>query len=376
MSDTVLNITLKKAAPPPSAAVPQTLPFLVFKGAANTPFLAPRGVFVAGNRLLVSDTGRNRVFVWNNIPTRPQQEPDLVLGQEDTEGTGRNGGGDADAASLQYPSGLWSDGRRLIVADAWNHRVLIWHNFPSRNAQPADVVLGQDGFSRNLPNRSGVGALPAANSLYWPYGVFSDGQRLWIADTGNRRVLFFENIPEKNGAAADAVIGKPDFITRDYEHLDPIWPYSVKIGPDGSMAVADTQYYRVLIWRDWRTAFSGRADLVLGQPDPESNGMNQYGLFPAAHTLSWCYDACFTEQGLLVADTGNSRILRFDHLPQASGMPADGLLGKPDFHTGSENAETVFGTEQSMYWPFSICAEGGLLAVADTGNHRILLYKL
>ena len=172
------------------------------------------------------------------------------------------------------------------------------------------------------------------------------------------------------------MVGKPDFVTRDYEHLDPIWPYSVKIGPDGAMAVADTQYYRVLIWKHWQSAFSGRADLVIGQPDLDSNGMNQYGLFPAAHTLSWCYDACFTPGGLLVADTGNSRILRFDRLPDRSNTPADGLLGKPDFNTGSENAETVFGTERSLYWPFSICAEGPVLAVADTGNHRILFYKL
>ena len=145
MSDTVLNITLKKAAPPSGAMLPQTLPFLVFKGAKNTPFLAPRGVFITGNRLLVSDTGRNRVFIWNNMPEAEHSEPDLILGQEDMAGTGRNAGGAVDDASLQYPSGIWSDGRRLIVADAWNHRVLIWHKFPSHNAQPAGWARNADG---------------------------------------------------------------------------------------------------------------------------------------------------------------------------------------------------------------------------------------
>ena len=52
------------------------------------------------------------------------------------------------------------------------------------------------------------------------------------------------------------------------------------------------------------------------------------------------------------------------------------LIGKPNFFTGSENAETVFGTEASMYWPFSIYADGNRLVVADTGNHRILLFTL
>jgi hypothetical protein len=79
---------------------------------------------------------------------------------------------------------------------------------------------------------------------------------------------------------------------------------------------------------------------------------------------------------MLVADTGNSRVLRFSQLPQTSNPAADGLIGKHNFFTGSENAETVFGTEKSMYWPFSICADADTLAVADTGNHRILLYPL
>ncbi len=85
---------------------------------------------------------------------------------------------------------LWSDGRRLVVADAWNHRVLIWHDFPGRHGQEADVVVGQPDFNSNLPNVEGIGKAPSAKTLNWPYGVFSDGQSLWIADTGNHRVVF------------------------------------------------------------------------------------------------------------------------------------------------------------------------------------------
>ena len=77
-----------------------------------------------------------------------------------------------------------------------------------------------------------------------------------------------------------------------------------------------------------------------------------------------------------MADTGNSRVLRFDQLPDRNNCAAGGLIGKPDFFTGSENAETVFGTEKNLYWPFSICADQSRLAVADTGNHRILIYPM
>jgi sugar lactone lactonase YvrE len=378
MSDTVLNITLKKgtAPRPTQPAQAEVLPQFTFLGPESTPFLAPRGVFLLHNRLLVADTGRNRVFIWHQMPETAFQEPDVVLGQGDADSTGRNAHGEVSAESLQYPSGIWSNGQRLVVADAWNHRVLIWHQLPTRHGQPADVVIGQRDFHSNQPNAHQVGADPDGRTLFWPYGVFSDGQRLWIADTGNRRVLYYDHLPTENFEPATGVIGKPDLITRDYENQDPIWPYSVKIGPDGSMAVTDTQYYRVLIWHNWRTAFQQKADVIIGQADLDSNGQNQYGLHPMANTLSWCYDTCFFQNGLLVADTGNSRVLRFDALPIQNNQAADGLIGKPDFFTGSENADTVFGTEKSLYWPFSICADGGRLAVADTGNHRILLYSL
>jgi hypothetical protein len=299
-----------------------------------------------------------------------------VLGQSDGRATGRNAGSTANAASLHYPSGVWSDGRRLIVADAWNHRVLIWHTFPTRSGQPADTVLGQPDFHAVDPNVAGIGSPPSARSLNWPYGLTSDGERLWIADTGNRRVLVYDTIPTDNYTPADAVIGKPSFTERDYENEDPIWPYSVKIGPQGELAVADTQYYRCLLWKDWRAALTERADRIIGQPSFADNGMNQYDLFPRADTLSWCYDACFYRDGLWVADTGNSRVLWFANWPAASAPSADNLLGKPHFRMGSENAATVFGTEADLYWPFSISIENNWLALADTGNHRLTLQQI
>ncbi|NUO02241.1 MAG: hypothetical protein HUU01_16680 [Saprospiraceae bacterium] len=379
MSDTILNITLKKGIRPGEIEAPKVAvagPLAWFKGPESMPFLAPRGVCLQSGSLLVSDTGRNRVFIWHQLPQGLFQEPDVVLGQEDAEGVGRNAGGKVSARTLQYPSGIWSDGTRLIVADAWNHRVLIWHTPPVNHWQDADVVIGQPGFHQNEPNVSGVGATPTGRSLYWPYGIFSDGKSLWIADTGNRRVLFFETIPTVNYPHADGVIGKPDFMTRDYDNQDPIWPYSVKIRPDGAMAITDTQYYRVLLWRNWRDALTQKADCIIGQPDLDSNGQNQYGLSPQANTLSWCYDSAFFKEGLLVADTGNSRILRFSEFPDLNNASADGLIGKPDFQTSSENAATVFGTDDGLYWPFSICTDGNLLAIADTGNHRIAFYTL
>ncbi|MGF7214712.1 hypothetical protein GGR92_000852 [Spirosoma lacussanchae] len=362
---------------PPPASLLNLAPLLtdsrVFRGGLGNPFLAPRGVWLAGSKLFVADTGQNRVFIWHRLPKTEFAEPDLVLGQPDSADTGRNAGGSTGAGTLQYPSGLWSDGERLVVADAWNHRVLIWLSFPTYSGQPADVVLGQPAFSGNQPNVGSIGTAPSAQSLNWPYGVFSDGERLWIADTGNRRVLFYEQMPTESFARADGVIGKPDFTGRDYENREPVWPYSVRVGPDGQLAIADTQYYRTLLWNDWHSAFTQPADALVGQPDFEANGQNQFRLSPEQHTLSWTYDAFFYQKGLFVADTGNSRLLWFERVPCASNPLADGLIGHANFQTGSENGNTRFGTDRQLYWPFSICIDGDCMAIADTGNHRVVL---
>ena len=347
--------------------------YRIFRGAPDSPFLAPRGVHLGGNRLLVSDTGHNRVFIWHQLPTQEFQAPDMVLGQSTAGETERNRGSSVDATTLLYPSGLWSDGQKLIVADAWNHRVLVWHRFPTTPAQPADVVIGQADLTSNAPNQQGVGNHPTARTLHWPYGLTSDGTRLWIADTGNRRVLFYHTIPTEHNAPADALIGQENFGERDYDAQNAIWPYSVKISANGYLAITDTQYYRVLLWPHWENAFAQPATVLVGQPHREANGQNQFGLTPQAHTLNWCYDTCFDSEGLWVADTGNSRVLWFAQVPQDSNAAADALIGPADFVTGSENSQTIHGTEQALYWPFSVDVSPNYLAIADTGNHRVIL---
>ncbi|MEM6394879.1 MAG: NHL repeat-containing protein [Bacteroidota bacterium] len=350
-----------------------------FMGEAGNPLLAPRGVHLADGKLIVADTGQNRVFIWNQLPGSTYADADVVLGQTETESTGRNAGGQAGASTLLYPSGLWSDGEKLVVCDAWNHRVLIWNSFPSDHGQPADLVLGQPDFNNHEPNVGGVSSPPTAQSLNWPYGVDSDGERLFIADTGNRRVLVFDQWPTENYAAASSVIGKPNFTERDYDHHQPIWPYSVKMGPAGQLAIADTQYYRVMLYPDWTKAVAPVADrepILIGQSSLADNGQNQFGWFPKAHTLNWCYDACFWKDGLLVADTGNSRVLHFRQLPTQNNQSADALLGQANFELGIENRNSIEASDNSLYWPFHLAVETDTLAIADTGNHRIVIHQL
>jgi hypothetical protein len=193
-----------------------------------------------------------------------------------------------------------------------------------------------------------------------------------VADTGNRRVLYFQNIPTTNFAPADNVIGQNSFTERDYDNANAIWPYSVKINSNGAMMIADTQYYRLLIWSHWKEALQKKPPVIVGQPDINSNGQNQFRLKPEANTLNWCYDACFYKEGIAVADTGNSRILIFDTIPVSNNS----LVGQLSFSINGESSLSLTTTvKNEMYWPFSVTAAGEQLVIADTGNHQILFYK-
>ena len=160
-------------------------------------------------------------------------------------------------------------------------------------------------------------------------------------------------------------------------NANAIWPYSVKLSSDGKLAIADTQYYRVLIWNQWQQAIIKSADVIIGQPDAESNGQNQYHLTPKANTLNWCYDSCFVGKKLVVADSGNSRILIWDEVPTMNNVHANYLIGQPHFSINGESSLSLLSTlENEIYWPFGLCANESKLAVADTGNHRVIIYQL
>lgn len=348
---------------------------LEFYGEANNALLAPRCVCMHNHLLVVSDTGQNRVFVWKHFSFQNHQQPDVVLGQKENNETERNAGATVSASSLQYPSAVWTNGEKLVVADAWNHRVLIWHSLPTQNFQPADTVVGQMNFESNLPNVMGIGKLPTAHTLNWPYGVFSNGKELWIADTGNRRVLYYHTIPTTNFAGADELIGQDTFFDKDYDNNNAVWPYAVKISSNNEMIIADTQYYRALLWSNWKDALTKKAEIIIGQKNINDNGQNQYQLKPSANTLNWVYDGCFYNNGIAIADTGNSRILLYNKLPELSNAVANEQIGQPNFETHGETSLSMKSTiANEMYWPFAINACNELLLVADTGNHRILFY--
>jgi len=158
---------------------------------------------VAGGKLFVADRENHRIMIWNTIPTTNGAPADVVVGQPDFTSSNNT----VSQTGLDEPEGVWSDGTRLVVADFLNNRVLIWNSIPTTNGAPADVVVGQPDFTTgDAPNP------PTAQSLNRPFGVTSDGTRLFVADTFNNRILVYSPFPTSNNPAPSFVIGQADFV--------------------------------------------------------------------------------------------------------------------------------------------------------------------
>ena len=169
-------------------------------------FRRPGSIWSDGTRLAVADTENHRVLIWNRFPTSHFQPADLVLGQDSFTAAAFNddnqdGLPDARPSSrtFQTPLGIDLDGDRLALADNDNNRVLIWDRFPTRNFQPADVVLGQatfDAAARNDADQDGTAdGLPSDRTLFDPKAVLFHKGDLLVGDSGNNRILVFRRRP-------------------------------------------------------------------------------------------------------------------------------------------------------------------------------------
>jgi hypothetical protein len=324
----------------------------------------------AAGPLFVSDTGHHRVLGWRSPPRTDHAPADFVLGQRDFAGEGRNGCGMVGPDTLNVPTGIAAAADILALADAWNHRVLLWHGVPQAN-RPPDVVLGQPDFTSGLANRGA--SAPGADTLNWCYGVALCDGRLVVADTGNRRVLVWNAIPQSNGAPADLVLGQRDFMIRDIGAGGMRWPHAAVLQA-ASLFVADAGSSRVMVWRQLPAKNGVPCDLVLGQADMDGIDHNRGAWDPSAATLNMPYGIAATPNHLAVADTANSRLLGFDFGMIETGAAADRLAGQHNFFEKGENRWERPGRD-GLCWPYGISIRGETAMIADSGNNRVLLWE-
>lgn len=339
----------------------------------------PRGALLVepDGPLFVADTGHHRMLGWARRPVRDDQPADWVLGQPGFHREGRNALGEASALTMNVPCGIARVGDGLAVADSWNNRVLIWDRVPTASGVPADRVLGQADFVGQDTNRGRPEA--HANTMHWPFQVLEHEGRLYVADAGNRRVLVWRSLPTENGQPADFVLGQPHLDGRSDNGGHAAGPSSLRWPHDlailnGDLLVTDAGNNRVLVWDGLPDTNDAPASRVLGQSDFEGVDHNQSSYWPDAACLNMPYAIAAGDGRLVVADTANSRLLGW-RAPLESGSAAESLAGQRVFGAKGDNrwGET---TRDSLCWPYGLQLIGRTAVVADTGNHRVLLWDL
>ncbi|MDZ4802060.1 MAG: hypothetical protein SGI92_28220 [Bryobacteraceae bacterium] len=398
-------------------------------GASEKQLGSVGGIAIANDTLFVVDSSRvfaspqnHRVLVFPNISqqlpepksSRPWSTGDVrcpvcggtastVLGQTDFTSTSIGLAQD----KFRTPTAVASDGRVLAVADTDNNRVLVWLTLPSRNGQPADVVIGQPDFKTNGINFGGGGQTPSAKGLRSPQGLLIQDGKLYIADTQNNRVVIFNSMPRANGASADLVLGAPNLNTSVQQDLvaasltfkatpkNMVSP--VGVTSDGKrLIVTDLGHNRVLIWNSIPNANEAPADVVVGQPDITSsddnlaylannstklcpsNGTNANGNvtypFLCAATLNFPRHAISDGKRLYIADGGNDRVLIYNDIPTTNGKAADIILGQLTENLVQDSDPEKISAADTFRTPTTLSWDGTNLYVSDPFNRRVVVY--
>jgi len=337
--------------------------------AANTLYIPKRIAVETSGNVWVVDQYNYRVLRYSS-PSVNGQSADLVIGQPDfTSREINNSEGEVAANTLYWPSGVIFDGSsKLWISSLSCHRVLRYSAAFSNNMD-ADIVLGQQSFTYQGQNSIDN------KSISSPVGIAKDSlnNRLYIADSSNTRVLWFENMSSlSSGAGASGVLGHAVFysILASETASGCNSPQFVAIDGSTNVWISDYFYNRVL--RYATPSSSGEeSNLVLGQAnftsvDEDGGGTVNAGVMDNPRGI------CFDGSGnLWVIERDNRRIVQFVP-PFSSGMYASVVLGQPDFTTDS--AQTL--SARSLQFPIGgIFDSSGNLWVADSGNHRVLRFS-
>ncbi len=339
-----------------------------------------------------------------------EEEPEvgaiMVLGQGDFSMRESNRGADDPGDNtLSEPQFVSRFGDMIFVADRGNHRVLVWNSLPEEMGEPASIVLGQEDFSDCLENRgitttldemtSGLGdenlegftiSKPEEDTLSQPAGIEVIDGKLYVADSGNHRVLRWNGLPSDDGEEPGLVLGQDNLECGEANRRGFVgsgslfFPFAVRSGNDQHVFVADKDNHRILIWNKIPFNNGWNADVCLGQAGFDEREPNR-GDFDhvTPETLSFPTGVFFdpeTEK-IFVVDQGNNRVLIWNKIPSNNGAPADLVLGQPDFYSRDVNAGLgeKRTSAEGMYFPTDVVFGRKGLFVSDTGNSRILVWK-
>ncbi len=270
---------------------------------------------------------------------------------------------------LHAPSGVAIDptSGKLFVVDRYNNRVLRW--------SATDKMSNGSSAEAVLgqPDFSTASSGLSATKMNDPLRAHVDvAGRLWVSDYANNRVLRFDNASSKpTGSAADAVLGQPSLTTNSSGTTASTMygPVGVFVDAAGRLWVTDRLNHRVLRFDNAAGKSNGaNADGVLGQPD-FITGTSGLSATKMNRPMGAYADAAGR---LWVCEDNNNRAIRFDAAAtKPNGAPADGVLGQPDFITNTINASrNGVGNLRGVFGDAA-----GRLYLVDESNNRIVIFN-
>ncbi len=272
--------------------------------------------------------------------------------------------GSGDHTSFSRPTGVAAESGRLAVADTDHNRVLIWKAIPTISTHentktpPPELILGQTQTDQ-------LG--PTATSLNGPSDVKFNNEQILVSDSLNNRVLIWNHLPSTDGQAPDLVIGQKDLnsSTPGSTAKSLLSPSGIAVDPDGDLFIADQLNNRVLYYQGIPTSDYAAATFVIGQ---NSFGATEASIGP--NGLNNPRGVAAANGRLAVADTDNQRVLIYHFPPTTNGSAAIRVLGQPDFFSKGYDCSAT-----GLNSPWSVAFKGNSLYVADTNNHRVLVWN-
>ncbi|HDO19370.1 MAG TPA: hypothetical protein ENG74_01450 [Thermoplasmatales archaeon] len=305
----------------------------------------PFSIATDGKHLVISDVNNGRILIWNEIPTENGAPADIVL-----EGGGSYWTASQDERLPGASWGVWTDGEKLVVTNTWSGEgaILIWNGFPTRDNQPADIVLHvsemgtprhvtSDGkhliigdHNANVPGQPETGAFfwkefPTSDDqsydfymskgFGWLRGAFFDDGRLLLLGGDGSKLRIWNTFPEDEKDEPDVEL--------DLESA-ALWPDDYM-----SIAIAGERIYishgnmnRVICYRSIPTQPNQEPDFVIGAPDLYTNTLEENFFIQNGVPAS-------NGENLFVASDFDRKLYVWKNLPDESGAYPDIVYSLP-----------------------------------------------
>jgi len=270
----------------------------------------PVAVAIDGKHIIVADTYNYRLLIWNRFPSQSGQAADLVI--EDI-----GGGPDPKAnpkRKVVWPWAVWTNGKKLVATSTGSASVLIWNRFPTKNDQPADLVLYAKG------------------NFGTPRSIGSDGKHLVIGDHNAKQnnnqpgTFFWESFPTKSDQPYDFFIGDPGQIGEESPgptRGEVLW--GPTLTSDGKLFALSNK--GLFIWSSFPKNGEDAADLFVGSGAGAGEGYD-FENGDGSGTV-------FAGGKLYLSLSNGNKIVGFNSVPTKQDQIPDFAVGSPDVATNT-----------------------------------------